>query len=415
MGDLIITNIGELATPRGSSARSGADMDEIEVIEDAAIVIRDGRIEAAGPREDLLENLDDYTCPVHDAGGRAVIPGFIDPHTHFIFAGSRADEFSWRLEGVSYQEIMARGGGIVNTVEDTRSASRRKLYSLGQKRLEHMLELGITTVEGKSGYGLDRDTEIKQLEVMQALDRDHEVDIVPTFMGAHALPAEYEDDSTAFIDYMIEEVLPEVASRDLAEFCDVFCEEGAFSREESRRMLQAGRKHGLKPKIHADEITDMGGAGLAAELEAVSAEHLLKISDEGMEALARSEVMAVLLPLTAFSLKEEYAPARSLLEKGAAVALATDFNPGSCYTQSLPLLLATACLYMEMTPAEALTAATLNAAAALDRAGDRGSIEPGKKGDLLVLSAPSYRHLPYQIGTNLVRTVIKEGRIVQED
>ena len=415
MGDLIITNIGELVTPRGNSARSGEEMDEIEVIEDAAIIIRDGRIEAVGPRQDLLEDPEDYTCPVHDAEGRAVIPGFIDPHTHFVFAGSRADEFSLRLEGVSYQEIMDRGGGIVNSVEDTRAASPRQLYQLGQKRLDHMLKLGITTVEGKSGYGLDRETEIKQLEVMQALDRDHEVDIVPTFMGAHALPAEYEDDSTAFIDYMIEEVLPEVARRDLAEFCDVFCEEGAFSREESRRILQAGRDMGLKPKIHADEITDMGGAALAAELEAASAEQLLKISEEGMEALVRSGVTAVLLPLTAFSLKEDYAPARSLLEKGAAVALATDFNPGSCRTQSLPLLLATACLYMEMTPAEALTAATLNAAAALERADDRGSIESGKKADLLELSAPSYRHLPYQIGTNLVRTVIKEGRVVQEN
>ncbi len=413
MGELIITNIGELATPQGTVPRRGEAMNDLKIIEDAAVKIKDGKIEAVGPEAEIISHKDSCTCRIIDARGNAVVPGFVDPHTHFVFAGTRADEFSWRLQGVSYQEIMARGGGIVNTVEDTRQASARKLYSLGRKRLDHMLELGITSVEGKSGYGLDKETEIRQLEIMKALDRDHPVDISSTFMGAHALPAEYEGSSEGFIDFMIEEVLPEVADKNLAEFCDVFCEEKAFSVEESRRMLTAAKEAGLAPKIHADEITSMGGAELAAEVGAVSAEHLLKISADGIESLSAEEVVAVLLPLTAFSLKEEYAPGRKMIDRNVPVALATDFNPGSCYTQSLPLLIAAACLYMDFTPAEALTAVTLNAAAALNREKEIGSLEPGKQADLLILDAPSYRHLPYQIGTNLVETVIKKGEVME--
>ncbi|WP_234985594.1 imidazolonepropionase [Halarsenatibacter silvermanii] len=409
---MIIANIGELATPQGTAARRGEAVNELKIIENAAVKIKDERIEKAGPEEEIIPGKDSCTCRIIDARGKAVVPGFVDPHTHFIFAGSRADEFSWRLQGVSYQEIMARGGGIVNTVDDTRQASARKLYSLGRKRLDNMLDLGITTVEGKSGYGLDKETEIRQLEVMKALNRDHPVDVASTFMGAHALPAEYENSSDEFIDFMIEEVLPEVADKNLAEFCDVFCEEKAFSVEESRKMLEAAEKAGLAPKIHADEITPLGGAELAAEVGAVSAEHLLKISPAGIEALSAEDVVAVLLPLTAFSLQEEYAPGRKMIDQNVPVALATDFNPGSCYTQSLPLLIAAACLYMDFTPAEALTAVTLNAAAALNRAEEIGSLEAGKQADMLILDAPSYRHLPYQIGTNLVETVIKKGELI---
>ncbi len=413
MSKLIISNIGELATPQGSSARRGEAMDDLEIIENAAIKIKNGEIEKVGREQEVLADEVDCTCRIIDARENTVIPGFVDPHTHFIFAGTRADEFSWRLQGVSYQEIMDRGGGIVNTVEATRQASARHLYSRGRERLNYMLELGITTVEGKSGYGLDKETELRQLEIMQALDRDHPVDIAATFMGAHALPVEYEGSSGEFIEFMIEEVLPPVCERELAEFCDVFCEEKAFSVEESRRILTAAGEAGLKPKIHADEITSMGGAELAAEVGAISAEHLLKISDQGIEDLAAGSITAVLLPLTAFSLKEEYAPGRKMIDSDVPVALATDFNPGSCYTQSLPLLIATACLYMDFTPAEALTAVTLNAAAALDRAQEIGSLEAGKQADLLILDAPSYRHLPYQIGTNLVETVIKKGEVME--
>lgn len=413
MSELIIYNIGELATPLGASARRGEAMDDLKIIENAAVRISEGKIEAVGPEAEVIPDRDTCTCRTIDARKRAVVPGFVDPHTHFVFAGTRADEFSWRLQGVSYQEIMDRGGGIVNTVEDTRQASAHELYRRGRERLDHMVDLGITTVEGKSGYGLNRETELRQLEVMKALDRDHPVDISPTFMGAHALPSEYERRSAEFIDFMIEEVLPAVCEWELAEFCDVFCEEKAFSLEESRKMLMAAKKAGLEPKIHADEITSMGGAELAAEVGAVSAEHLLKISSDGIEALSAEEVVAVLLPLTAFSLKEEYAPGRKMIDRNVPVALATDFNPGSCYTQSLPLLIAAACLYMDFTPAEALTAVTLNAAAALNREEDIGSLEPGKQADLLILDAPSYRHLPYQIGTNLVETVIKRGEVME--
>lgn len=387
-------------------------MGEVKIIEDAAIRISEGKIAAVGPAGNILTDRDSCTCQIIDAEGKAVVPGFVDPHTHFVFAGSRADEFSWRLQGVSYQEIMEGGGGIVNTVGATRQASAQKLYSLGRERLDHMLKLGITTVEGKSGYGLDKNTELRQLAVMKALDRDHPVDIAATFMGAHALPAEYEDSSAPFIEFMSEEVLPAVCEQELAEFCDVFCEEKAFSVEESRRMLTAASDLGLKTKIHADEITTMGGAELAAEVGAISAEHLLKVSLQGIKELAANDVIAVLLPLTAFSLQEEYAPGREMIEQEVPVALATDFNPGSCYTQSLPLLIATACLYMDFTPAEALTAVTLNAAAALDRAENIGSLEPGKQADLIILNAPSYQHLPYQIGTNLVQTVIKKGEVI---
>ncbi len=417
-GDLVITGIGELATPAGTTARRGKEMDNLKKVDDAAVVISGGRIVRAGPADQVMPDVQKLTCPLIDAEGGAVVPGFIDPHTHFVFAGDRADEFAWRLEGISYQEIMSRGGGIVNTVKSTRTASPRRLYELALKRLDDMLGMGVTTVEGKSGYGLDKETELFQLEVMQALNRDHPVDIVATFMGAHALPPKYEKEgrrSKEFIDFLIEKVLPEVSERNLAEFCDVFCEEGAFSLEESRRILKAGRRRGLKPKIHADEMTSLGGAELAAEIEAVSAEHLLKVTEEGIDAMAKRDVTAVLLPLTAFSLREDYAPARRLINKEVPVALATDFNPGSSPTQSLPLLIASACLYMDLTPAEALTGATLNAAAALDRAEDRGSIEPGKRADLLILKAPSYRHLPYRIGTNIVDRVIKDGRVVQEN
>jgi imidazolonepropionase len=309
-------------------------------------------------------------------------------------------------------EIMNRGGGIVTTVEATRKAAMEELIQLGIKRLDSMLSLGVTTVEGKSGYGLDRDTEIKQLEVMAHLDKIHYVDIAPTFLGAHAVPADYKGKEDEFIEFMISDVLPQVVERELAEFCDIFCEQNVFSVAQSRRLLSRAKELGLKIKLHADEIVQTGGAELAAELGAVSADHLLQATDEGIRQLGAAGVVATLLPATAFSLKEPYARGRFMIDSDGAVALATDFNPGSCFTESIPLIFALATLYMDITTEEALTALTINAAAAIGRAKSIGSIDIGKYGDLAVLEYPSYKFIPYHIGISTVDKVVKKGNLV---
>lgn len=412
-GSLIIKHAAELVTCSGFEAKKGREMSRLHVIHDGALVIEQGTITRVGTTENALSGLDLSSFNVIDATGKAVLPGFIDPHTHFVFGGYRAEEFSWRLRGASYMEIMQRGGGIVNSVEATRRASNDELTSLGRRRLDRMLSFGVTTVEGKSGYGLDHDTEIRQLEVMKELDASHPVDVVRTFLGAHAVPAEYRDKKNGFIDYLISEVLPDVASRKLAEFCDVFCEEGVFSIEQSKRVLEKARACGLKLKIHADEMTMLGGAELAAELGAVSADHLLHASDRGIEEMAKAGVVAVLLPGTAFSLKEPYARARYMIDTGCAVALATDLNPGSCFSESVPLMFALATLYMGMTPEEAVTAFTINAAGAIGRADTTGSIDVGKAGDAVILEFPSYQYIPYHIGVNSVEKVIKKGEVVR--
>jgi imidazolonepropionase len=309
-------------------------------------------------------------------------------------------------------EIMSRGGGIVSSVEATRRASKEELIMSGRKRLDAMLSFGVTTVEGKSGYGLDHDTELKQLEVMKELNAAHPVDVATTFLGAHAVPPEFRGDSEGFIDYIINGVLPDVARGGLAEFCDVFCEEGVFSVAQSRRLLDAASGLGLKLKIHADEMTLLGGTELAAELKAISADHLLCASDMGIDEIARAGVVATLLPGTAFSLREPYARARHMIDRGCAVAIATDFNPGSCFSGSIPLIFALATLYMGMTPEEAVTALTINGAAAIGRAGVTGSLDEGKAGDAVVLEFPSYLYIPYHIGVNSVEKVIKNGQVV---
>ena len=309
-------------------------------------------------------------------------------------------------------KIMQRGGGIVNTVKATRKASKEELLQSGIKRLDSMLSFGVTTAEGKSGYGLDRETEIKQLEVMTHLDQVHYVDVLPTFLGAHAIPQEYKGKEEAFIDLMANEVMPEVAERRLAEFCDIFCEKNVFSVEQSRRLLIRAKDLGLKIKLHADEIVQLGGAELAAELGAVSADHLLHASERGIKDLAKAGVVATLLPATAFSLREPYAPGRKMIDLNCAVALATDFNPGSCFTESIPLVFALATLYMNISIEEAVTALTLNAAAALNRADKVGSIDAGKNGDLIILEFPSFKYIPYHIGVSTVEKVIKKGNLV---
>lgn len=412
MSKLLIKNAKELVTCKGRAPKTGAKMNELEIITDGALRIEDGIIMQVGKTDEITAEIDEAEFEVIDASGQAVLPGFIDSHTHFVFGGYRADEFNWRLQGMPYTEIMERGGGIVNSVESTRQATRAKLVVDAQKRLDSMLSFGVTTVEGKSGYGLDLETELKQLQVMEELNHEHTVDIVSTFLGAHAIPAEYEGRSADFIDYLIEEVMPVVVKEIAVDFCDVFCEQGVFSIEEARKILLAGQELGLKSKLHADEIAQIGGAELAAEIGAVSADHLLKASDCGIERMAEGKVVGTLLPITAFSLKEEYAQGRYMIDNGMPVALATDLNPGSCYSESIPLLFALATLYMELTIEEAVTALTINGAAAIDRAEQVGSLEVGKRGDVVILDAPSYTHLAYHIGVNSVDKVIKSGEIV---
>lgn len=407
-GNIIIRNAAQLVTCSGLTAKKGSAMSELGVIENGAVVVTDGVITYAGRTKDMPD-VDTTAYQIIDAAGRAVLPGFVDSHTHLVFGGFREEEFSWRMRGDSYMSIMERGGGIHNTMNATRKASFEELRASAAARLDRMFSLGITTVEGKSGYGMDMQTELRQLEVMKALDAEHPVDIVPTFMGAHATPAEYKGREDDFIDYMIEVVMPEVARRGLAECCDIFCEKGVFDIEQSSRYLTAARDMGFRIKIHADEIVDTGGAKLAAELGALSADHLLMTSDEGIKALANSDVVATLLPCTAFSLREHYARGREMIDAGCAVALATDLNPGSSFTSSIPLIFAIACIYMKMSPEEAVTALTINGAAAVGRADSVGSIDVGKQGDMVILDFPSYKFLPYHAGMNIVRTVIKKG------
>ena len=416
-GNLIIKNASELVTCSGFAAKRGREMADLKIIPDGAVVVKEGIIEAVGTTRDILSELEKTKSDLSDfdiidAKGRAVLPGFIDSHTHFVFGGFRADEFSWRLRGDSYMEIMKRGGGIVNTVRATRKTAFEELVHSGIKRLDSMLSFGVTTVEGKSGYGLDCDTEIKQLEVMAHLDKIHYVDIAATFLGAHAVPEEYKGKEDAFIDFMMNDVMPRVAERKLAEFCDIFCEKNVFSVAQSRRLLSKAKELGLKLKLHADEIVQTGGAELAAELEAVSADHLLQASEEGIRQMAAAGVVATLLPATAFSLKEPYAGGRYMIDSNCAVALATDFNPGSCFTESIPLIFALATLYMDITTEEAITALTINAAAGIDRADTIGSIDVGKQGDLAVLEYPSYKFIPYHIGVSTVDKVVKKGNLV---
>ena len=411
-GNIIIKNASQVVTCSGFKAKHGKEMSDLHIIENGAVVVEKGIIKTVGPSDKLPGNVDPKGYDIIDATDKAVLPGFVDSHTHLVFGGYRAEEFSWRLRGDSYMEIMKRGGGIVNTVEATRKAGKDELIESGLKRLDSMLSFGITTVEAKSGYGLDRDTEIKQLEVMQQLDTLHPVDVVRTFLGAHAVPKEYTDRSDAFLEFLIQDVIPEIAQRNLAEFCDIFCEKNVFSVPQSRKLLTEAHASGLKLKIHADEIVQLGGAELAAELGAVSADHLLQASDKGIRDLAKTGVVATLLPGTAFSLKEPYARGRFMIDQNCAVALATDLNPGSCFSESIPLIIALATLYMDITTEEALTAITLNGAAALDRAAETGSIDTGKKGDLVILEFPSYKFMPYHIGISTVEKVIKSGNLV---
>jgi imidazolonepropionase len=410
--DMLIVNANELITLSGANQkpRTGKQMQDLGIIRKGGLAVKDGRIVAVGKTSEIRKGF--RAENVTSASGKIVMPGFVDPHTHLVFAGSREDEFQMRVEGASYLEILDAGGGILRTVRETRRTGVDKLLEIGFKTLDVMLEHGTTTVEVKSGYGLTVKDEFKILRVTKRLNRLHAVDVVPTFLGAHAIPLEFKDNPQGYTDLIIEEMIPKVAERKLAEFCDVFCERGIFSLGRTRRILVAGKSHNLKPKVHADEMSRLGGAELAADIGAVSAGHLLFSSDEGVKVMASKGVIAVLLPAAAFSLMTgRYADARKMINFGVPVALATDFNP-SCWVESQQLVIAFACHFMKLTPAEAITAATINAAHAIDRADDVGSLEVGKKADVIVLGVPNHKFLGYRFGVNLVDKVVKNGRIV---
>jgi len=415
--DLLLVHAGELLTLAGGAhregPRTGEALTDLGLIRDGAVAIADGLITAVGRTADLLEFV--RAAETVDARGRVVMPGFIDPHTHLLFAGSRAEEFERRLRGATYLDIAAAGGGILHTVAQTRMADESALVEAGAGRLTRMLAHGSTTVEAKSGYGLATDEELKLLRALHRLSAAHHVDVVPTFLGAHAVPPEFASDPDGYVSLIIEEMLPAVAEEDLAEYCDVFCEEGAFTLDQSRAVLEAGAELGLIPKIHADEFSDRGGARLAAEVGAISADHLLHASPDGLAVMAEEGVIAVLLPGTAFFLGLPYAPARRMIDLGVPVALATDFNPGSSPSYSMQMAVALACLGMRLTPAEAIVAATLNAAWAVGMAEEVGSLEPGKVADLVILDASDHRALGMHFGVNLVDAVYKRGRLVSSN
>lgn len=409
MSNLVITN-ARIVTPIGKRALKGSEMNRLQIIEQGTIEITDGIITYVGENRPELP----AGYAIIDAGGNVVLPGFIDSHTHLVFGGYRPEEFMWRMRGDSYMSIMERGGGIVNTMRATREASPEELKRKAEWYIDVMSRMGVTTVEGKSGYGLDRETELKQLDVMRQInaDPDRKVDIATTFLGAHALPPEYSGRSDEYIEFIIDEMLPLVKEQKLAENCDIFCEKGVFTVAQSRRLLTAAQAMGFGAKIHADEIVSFGGAELAGEIKALSADHLLHASDEGIRAMRDNDVVATLLPLTAFTLREPYARGREMIDAGCAVALATDLNPGSCCSGSIPLTFALACIYMHLTVEEAITAMTLNGAAAIGRAHCTGSIETGKVGDIVMLDSDTHYVLPYYTGMNSVKMTIKAGKIV---
>jgi imidazolonepropionase len=415
---MLLHSASQLLTIAGSPQR-GRDLGHLGIILDGAVLIRDGVIKAVGTTTEL--------CQVYpheerlDATGHVVMPGFVDPHTHLMWVGDRAVEFEMRLEGKTYLEILAAGGGILSTVSLTRQATLQRLLDETRPRLRYMLAHGTTTAEAKTGYGLQTETELRMLQAVLLLDAEGPLEIAPTFLGAHAIPPEYKDDPDGYTDHLCSEMLPtirrwwngHIPSRPLP-FVDVFCETGAFNLEQSRQILQAAKTIGFPLKIHADEFDNLGGASLAAELGAISADHLVKTSPADISALAHSKTVAVALPCTPFGLAEhEYTPSQAILKADGLLALATDLNPGTAWGGDMQFAIALACRYMRLTPAQAIVAATLNAAAAIDRAATIGSLDPNKQADLLILNVADYRHLGYRFATNLVQTVIKRGVVIE--
>ncbi len=410
---LLVKNAGQVITMAGPVPRLGPALRDIGLIAHGAIAAAGDEIVAVGPSDDierhtrLAEN-----CTVIDAKGAVVTPGLIDPHTHPVFSMTREKEFEMRIEGKTYMEIAAAGGGIRASVRDLRSADRAVLLEQTRRRVARMLRYGMTTIEAKSGYGLSTESELRQLEIIREVDQQCPIDLIPTFLGAHEVPDEYRERRSEYVDLLVGEMIPAVAAAKLAEFSDIFTEVGVFEIEDSRRIQQAAKEAGLKLKFHADEIKPLGGAELAAAMGAVSADHLVHVSERGIKALAAAGTVAVLLPGTSFSLASSYAPARKMIEGGVTVALSTDCNPGSSCTESLPFIVSLAALQLKMTAAEALAAVTVNAACAVDRAATLGRLVPGLRADLVIWDMNDYRELPYHYAVNLVSRVIKNGKVV---
>lgn len=387
-------------------------MQEIGILEHAGVYCRNGKIAWVGKMADFKESLND-DIPELDAAGQVVLPGFVDSHTHMMFAGSRENEFALRAKGATYQQIAEQGGGILNTITHVRSSSKKELKRKTAHYMNEMMRHGTTAVEIKSGYGLAMDAEIKMLEAINELAGEEMMTVVATFLGAHAVPPEYKSDRKEYVSLVLEKMIPYVGSKKLATFCDVFCEKGYFDLEDSERILEAGKKSGMMPKLHAEELNPLGGAELAAKIGAVSVDHLEHITDAGIAALRNSEVVASVLPGVSFFLDHGYAPARRLIDAGIPVAIATDFNPGSCMSFSMPLMMTIACTQMKLLPEEALTASTLNGAAALNLSSHYGSIEVGKQADLIVADVPDYKFLAYHFGVNHVVKTVKHGTLLE--
>jgi len=411
---LLVNNIRQLVSVRrnGQPYRAGAAMRDVSVLEGADVLIEDGLFRWIGPAGTSGSPVDEDADTI-DASGQVALPGFVDSHTHLLFAGSREHEFAMRVEGKTYQEIAEAGGGILNTVQATRAASKKELKKLASKRLDEMMKFGTTTVEIKSGYGLDADQEIKMLEAVNELADEHFMTIVPTFLGAHAFPPEFKDNPDAYVEIICARMLPYVAKRKLARFCDVFCESGYFTVDQSRRILLKAQSLGLRSKLHADQLSQSGASKLGAELKAVSVDHLEQIDDDGINALKKSGSIAVVLPGVSFFLHYGYPPARKIIDAGVPLALASNFNPGSCMAFSMPLMMTIACTQMNLTIEEAITASTLNGASALGMSDVVGSIEVGKQADMVLFDVPDYRQIPYFFGTNLASTIIKRGTILE--
>lgn len=418
---MLIHSASQTLTLAGGPQR-GSELGRLGIIAGGAVLVRDGKIAATGTTSELREAYPDEETL--DAAGRVVMPGFVDPHTHALWAGDRAAEFEMRLQGKSYLEIMAAGGGIVSTVRATRAASLETLKTETRPRLQNAFAHGTTTMETKSGYGLNTETELRMLEALLELDQETPLDLALTFLGAHALPEEYKSNAQGYTDLVCDEMLPALCNWAALHawwpeqttapfpFVDVFCETGAFDLAQSRQILETAQKLGFPLKVHADEFDNLGGSSLAAELGAASADHLVVTSPQDIAALAASDTVAVGLPCTPFGLAEpEYTPAQEILEAGGLLAIATDLNPGTAWCASMQFAIALACRYMKLTPAQAIAAATINAAAAIQRDHQVGSLEPGKRADLLLLDVPDYRHLGYRFGSNLVHTVIKNGQL----
>ncbi len=411
--DVLLVHASELCTLSGGP-RTGSALGRLGIVEDGALAVAEGRIVEVGPTAVIAARF--QPSRTLDASGRLVTPGFVDPHTHPVFAATREREFELRIQGKTYQEIAAAGGGIRSSVRALRAASEEALVESTRRRLDSFLLHGTTTVEAKSGYGLSLADELKSLRALRRASSEHPVRIVPTFLGAHEVPDEYRDRRPDYVRLLCEEMIPAVARERLAVYADVFCEKGVFDSAEARRILDASRHHGLRLRLHADEFADSGAAELAAELRADSADHLMAVSDRGIAALAEAGTTAVLLPGTSFFLAlPTYAPARRLVEAGATIALGTDCNPGSSMTCSMSMILTLACLYLKLTPAEALASATVNAARSLRLEGEIGSLEPGRRADFVIFDASNHRELPYHYGVNLAKTVVAGGRVVVDE